>query len=178
MNDLQQAVQYLVENGYMAVSKGKYCVTAKFNKAILGKDCGAVELPLGMGLAVREPLLPDKVISWDTLYMGFIIEAQVPERMCNNKGEWYDANKFSAVGLKGFRRAMEKDGVNYPLLVKSTMLYYKSSSNFKVAITRYMGEDLWKSDYMALLASAEAGTVDEHVKEQTKSNEWSRYQTD
>lgn len=174
--ELKEAVQFMVENGYMTTTKqGKYCVTAKFNKAILGVDAGAVPLPNNAGLVVREPMLPEKVINWEQLYMKFILEAQVPARLSGSGGEWYEVNKYSAPGLKGFRRAMEKDRVNYPLLVKSTMLYYKNSSGFKVKIERYMQEDLWRSDYAALLASAENDTVDEHVKQQTTSNEWSRY---
>lgn len=160
MNQLSQSVQYLLDNGYMAIIKGKYIVTSKFNKEITGIDQG---LTLGAGKVplVKEPGIP-KQVSWQEMYTRFIAESQVPARVMGPRGEPYQTNAFSEEGLKAFRKALEE--TTYELLVEATQLYYTSSIGLKVAVTRYMTEGMWRTQLGELVEHKKAGTLSQHVK--------------
>jgi hypothetical protein len=162
MNQLLQTVQYLLDNGYMAIIKGKYIVTSKFNKEITGLDRG-LTLATGNVPLVKEPDLK-KTVSWQEMYTRFIIEAKVPARILNPRGDYYQANSYSEGGLKAFRKALEKEEVKYDLLVESTQLYYTGSIGLKVAIGRYMEEGMWRTQYQEIVEHTKAGTLKEHVK--------------
>lgn len=162
MNQLLQTVQYLLDNGYLAVIKGKYIVTAKFNKEVTGLDRGLVLGP-GKVPMVKEPDIP-KQISWQDMYTRFITEAKVPARIMSPRGEPYQTNAFSEGGLKAFRKALEKEGIEYQLLVESTQLYYTGTIGLKVAIGRYMEEGMWRTQYQELVDHTKAGTLSQHLK--------------
>jgi hypothetical protein len=172
MINLHNAVQFLVDNGYMAIIKGKYIVTAKFNKEILGVAKGLTMLP-GNIPAVIEPDIP-KQISWKDMYMRFIAESKVPARIINARGEPYQVNNYSEPGMKAFRKAIEKEGVDYPTLVQATALYYQSSIAMKVAIGRFMEEGIWRTHYDEVIQHQQSGTLKDHVKT-SKDEPYSRY---
>lgn len=176
--NLQEAVTYLIQEGYMVTIKGKYKVTAKFNKEVTGKDIGLVSS--GGSLVVQE--ISPKALStletttdWTGAYIKFIQEAEVPQRGEGGSGS-YDLNKFSEKAAKVFRRMIEKEGVQYPVLVKSTLLYYKTHRRYPVTITRYIEDGLWRTDYMALLESAKEGKLSDHIQNQIDNEkEFSKY---
>jgi hypothetical protein len=138
MNNLNQAVQYLLDNGYMTILKGKYIVTAKFNKEITGIEKGLTLLKGNIPVVI-EPDIP-KEITWAEMYKRFILESKVPARIINSRGEPYQTNVYSEPGMKAFRKAIEKENVDYQLLVEAAQLYYTSSITMKVAIGRFMEE--------------------------------------
>lgn len=106
--------------------------------------------------------------TWDAKYIQFIRDAAIPARGEDSRGEFYSLNKYSTQGCKGFEKAVGR-GADYAILVESTKLYYKSTVKLKVAISRYMHEGLWKSDYDAYMEAALKGTPLEHVKQQTEN---------
>jgi hypothetical protein len=161
---LPEIVQFLIANGYIAMHKGLYKFTAKFNREVVGLDKGLVPGPGGV-LMVREPELP-KQVSWQQLYMRFIIEAKVPRKVTGPSGDAYQTNAYSEGGMKAFRKAIENERVQYEKLVAATILYYKSFP-YPVAIGRYMEEGVWRTGYSELERSIETGTIDEHVKTST-----------
>lgn len=167
MTTLQEAVQFLLDNGYMSIIKGKYIVTAKFNKEVTGIHRGLTLLTGGVP-AVVEPEVP-KQIQWQDLYKRFILEAKVPQRIINARGEPYAVNVYSEGGMKAFRKALEKEGIQYPLLVEATQLYYSSSIGLKVAIGRFMEEGQWRTYYQELIDMKQSGT------KPTKDEPYSRY---
>jgi hypothetical protein len=80
-------------------------------------------------------------------------------------------NKFSKEGLKAFKEIMSRGDTQYPLLVKSTMLYYKSKNQYKQTISNYISTGSWKTDYIALRdASKDETTLINHLKDTTQSN--------
>jgi hypothetical protein len=162
MINLQQAVQYMLENGYMAVVKGKYMVTAKFNKEILGVAKGLTMLP-GNVPVVIEPDIP-KTITWQQMYQRFITEAKVPARIMSPRGTPYQTNAYSEPGMKAFRKAIEKEGVDYQLLVEAAQLYYTGSIELKVAVGKFMEEGVWRTYYQELIDHKKAGTLSDHIK--------------
>ena len=169
---LPQIVQYLLDNGYIAMHKGLYKFTAKFNRELSGLDKGLVPGPGGM-LMVKEPEVP-KQVSWMQMYMRFIIEAKVPKKVTGPSGDAYQSNAYSEGGMKVFRKAIEQERIQYEKLVAATMLYYKSIP-YPVAIGRFMEEGIWRTSYSELERSIEAGTIEDHVKTATHEP-YSRWQ--
>ena len=112
-------------------------------------------------------LLPlgDPAVDWTEVYLRFIQEAEVPQRGEGN-GSGYDLNKYSEPAMKIFRKLIEKEKIQYAVLVKSTMLYYKTHTRFPVAIGRYIEDGLWRMDYLSLLNAAKEGSIEEHIKQE------------
>jgi len=154
-----------MDNQYMVCIKGKYKVTAKFMKEMTGLETGVLMLPSGPIVAERPLPAITPTTDWVGLYTKFILEAQVPSRGTGKDGG-YDLNKYSEQAMKCFRRMVEKEGVKYPILVKSTMLYYKTRKTYPVTITKYITDGAWRSDYQALLSSAEDNTIQEHIQQE------------
>lgn len=128
-----------------------------------------MENPLALSLTMNggESL---QGLDWTKAYLTFIKEAEVPERGSGGT-TGYDLNKYSEPAMKIFRRMLEREKVQYPVLVKSTMLYYKTRKQYQVTIGRYIEEGLWRSDYEALLSSAADGSITEHIQKQIDENE-------
>ena len=87
----------------------------------------------------------------------------------------YDTNKYSEPAMKVFKKSIES-GINYSVLVKSTMLYYKTRKQYPLKIGNYIADGAWRSDYEALLSSAEDGTIVNHIQKEIDDNtEFSRF---
>lgn len=176
--NLHQVVDWMMEQGYLVSIKGKYKVTAKFNKEIVGEETGLVKF--NNTLLVQEhapPQITGNNINWPEVFIKFIQEAEVPARGEGGNGS-YDLNKYSDPAMKVFRRMIEKEKIIYAVLVKSTMLYYKTHRKFPYTISRYIVEGFWRSDYFSLFSSAEEGKVQEHIqKEIDNGTEFSRFRT-
>jgi hypothetical protein len=120
-----------------------------------------IEQPLSLiGTGVQTT----KVNDWSQAFLNFIKEAEVPSR-CEGKSGGYDINKYSEDGMKAFKKMIES-GVVYAVLVKSTMLYYKTHLTYALKIGNYIADGAWRSDYEALLTSAEEGTITQHIQQQ------------
>ena len=115
-----------------------------------------------------------KEADWEQLFMKFIQEAKVPQKLEGTRGEVYYANKYSVPGMKAFKKALQ-GGYVYDILVKSTMLYYKSSVKLKKAIGNYFAQEDFKSDYQALTEAAASGTLTEHIKSETNDEQQSAW---
>lgn len=177
MVDLKEATDYLFANGYLHNVKGEFKLTVSFRRAMDALAAGhkvaknkednkLVPIP-AQTKTLAEYTDPT---SWIDKYKQFIIDANVPKRLAGKYGEPYDTNKYSENGMKAFRKAIES-GCTYELLVASTALYYKSAVRMKVAIGRYMEEGRWRSDYDALVISAETNTLKEHIQQETDDGE-------
>jgi hypothetical protein len=150
-------------------------VTAKFNKEITGEEVGIVML---QGKPVVMEAAPPAIITandWTQRFLTFIQEAQVPNRGEGRDGS-YDLNKYAESACKVFRKMLEREGVQYSILVKSTLLYYKTRKRYAVKISKYIEEGLWRSDYEALLSSAADGSIEQHIQQEIDDNtEFSNY---
>lgn len=169
--NLSELLNQLLADGYVTVEKNKYVFTRKFYEQV---DPSQNMLPVlvNPGLAV----MPQTVQDWENLFISFIKEAKVPPRLEDNRGGVYYANKYSAEGMKVFKRALES-GVNYQVLVKSVFLYYQSSVRFKKAVGNYFRDGDWKTDYEALMVSAEQGAdaIKQHIQNETRNEQSSQY---
>lgn len=157
---------WLLENNYVEITGGRWILTGEFHNLVENNPGNPLPVPVK-----SVSLLPTKKEAWDKSFMDFILEAQIPARWEDSHGQTYYLNKFSEDGLKVFKKALES-GVIYDVLVKSTMLYYKSSTRFKKTIGNYLKQGDWKTDYEALMLSAEGGKegIESHIKQEINSN--------
>lgn len=180
MVNLKEVTDYLFANGYLHNVKGDFKLTSSFKKAMdalaAGHSVASVKQRKTGALTAatigRQDVMVLNKVDWIEQYKQFILDAAVPKRCQGKYGEPYDTNKYSEPGMKAFKKAMES-GIQYEMLVAATALYYKSAVKMKVAIGRYMEEGRWRSDYDALVASAESNTVKEHINEVTDDGEYS-----
>lgn len=158
---------WLLKNDLVEPSANRWILTGKFHD-LVDKEEKAEALPVP---AKSVSLLPTKKEDWERLFMNFIMEAQVPARGEASDGTPYYLNRFSEDGLKVFKRALE-NGVVYEVLVRSTLLYYKSSTKLKKGIGNYFKQGDWRTDYEALLQSADQGieALQSHIKQEVSSN--------
>lgn len=172
--NLKEVAEFMLTNGYiLALGRGKYKLSTKFHQEM--RQAKAV-LPAhisGICFLVPQPL---EIFNWESHYKQFIIDARVPARLDNNKGESYQANGYSEKGLKAFRTACT-GGIDQNLLRRSVQLYYASTLRFKVAIGRYMEEGIWKTHYDALANAAQQGETQliDHIKQETQDGQQSSY---
>lgn len=158
---LTDVVLFLRDNGYTTTRAGKLCFTQKFhddhatqrgvvNTTSVAKTDQQITLAEGLSKA----------------FMNFIMDAKVPSRLEDNRGNPYYVNKYNEDAAKAFTR-MIANGISYELLVKSTMLYYKSGVKFKKAIGNYILQGDWRTDYEELRASAEQGSeqIKNHINQ-------------
>jgi uncharacterized membrane protein len=169
--NLHEAVELLTANGYLVCIKGKYKVMSdKLTKAL--KSSPVTTLTPVVVPKLLPGVIP-KGIDWVEAYKVFINEAKIPKRLENRRGETYDANKYSDDGMKAFRKAMES-GIDYQMLVRSTILYYKGANNrLKQSIGRYMHDGTWRSDYDDLMQSVKDNKVEEHIKSELDNGQYS-----
>lgn len=174
---LKEVVQWMLENNYMVAVNGKYRVTAKFNKEMTGVEKGLIVTksgPMVLEAGLSPAVTNTKTEDWTSAYIQFISDAQVPSRSESSTGS-YDVNKYSEPGMKAFKKAIES-GVIYAILVKSTMLYYKTHKRYAVKIGNYMSDGIWRTDYETLKNSVEDGTVADHIKSQIDDDkEYSKF---
>lgn len=185
--NLQEIIAYLKENKFLLKSGDTFVMSKEFLQAckrqkgeIIVMDMSVVDkekLDLSkMTLELGFPKVA-KTISWDDVFIQFIKAAQVPNRLENNRNEVYAANKFNSDACKVFRKAIEKEGYDYDLLIKSTMLYYKSSLRFKKAIGTYFTSGDFRTDYLNLKNAAETSSeeLQSHIKQEIKDNGHNAY---
>lgn len=197
MQQFQEVFEYLIKNKYILASQGKYTLSKAFQDMTIKmkreKENGVVRTMVPSQERHRPTTLPSmmegnlhqlpevvlkygvnltgKNVSWVDAFIQFITEAKVPARLEGSRGDVYAANKYSEDGMKAFRKTIES-GVDYGVLVRSTMLYYKSSTRFKKTIGNYMAHGDWRTDYEALRSAAIDGTtaIEQHIKQETKDN--------
>lgn len=161
---LQQALQQLVFEKYIqATDAYNYDLTEKGIQLL--RQSYTVPVPALIKPQNNALQIIKMQQDWMLAFMNFIMEAKIPKYCDNGKGEQYIVNNYSEPAMKVFKKAIEKELVVYDVLVKSTMLYYKSTKNkFKKAVGNYFVQGDWRSDYNALLEAADTGTVESLIK--------------
>lgn len=184
--NLQEIIKYLKDNKYILISQGKYIMSPEFQQACKNQKKGEI-------LIVNMDAIPKQVFdiqkidtqiqvikdkrNYSEWFIQFIQDAKVPARLEDHRGNLYSANKYNEDARKVFQKAIEKEGFDYNLLVKSTMLYYKSGIRLKKAIGTYFTSGEFRTDYLALQISAEGGAdkLIQHLKQETDNGQHNRY---
>jgi len=172
--NLQEAIKFLSSNQYILISKGKFTFSRKFYEEYKPPEPG--KAPATLPVASPGAGLVQKPVLYTDLFIQFIQESQVPARL-SVKGRIYPANKYNEDAAVRFYKMIHKEGVDYSLVVKSTMLYYKSGIDAKKAIGNYILQGDWRTDYEDLKNSAQKGEqqLNEHIKNQLDNGEHSPF---
>lgn len=163
---LSQVLDYLRDNKYLLVLKGKYSLSEKFQqdaKNVRNSQAGTVSLPSH----TNPSSVPVVQVNWVEKFTQFIVEAKVPKFLENSHLEKYAANKYSEAAMKVFRKAIEVEGINYDILVKSVILYYAGAARYKKSIGNYFTEGHWRTGYNELAEAAKGQqTLKEHINQE------------
>lgn len=154
--------------------KGKYSLSKKFYE---DKKALESQFPVQLQVSVKNDLVNYKDISnWTERFLIYITQSKVPDRLNDGKGSWYDCNKYSESAMKEFKKIINS-GIDYDMLVKSTILYYASGTSYKKKISNYIIDGDWRSDYMKLQDAIYNGedALKDHIKKEIDDgshNQW------
>lgn len=168
--EIQKLYEYLRDNGYILSSGDILVFSNKFYAEIKREKKTIIS-----ARQVDPIILPSPVVQDWKMYFIKFIQICVPTKCEGARGEMYDTNKFSEDAAKEFRKMIDKEGINYELLVESTKLYYKSG-RFRKKISNYIVDGDWRSDYLAFKTAHQIGDVQGHIKKSTDNgehNQWS-----
>lgn len=162
----KEAVDYLVQEGYVASNRSKKLIFTEKWYAENGIKEGAIT-----AIAVRENKVGLSLghIDWESYFMNFIMACEIPRDAVSGDGGVYTLNAYSKEGMKAFQKAMHA-GIKYEGLVACTKLYYQSKVKMKLAIGKYMASEAWRTGYLELAQAIQSGTVEKHIKQTTQTN--------
>lgn len=146
--EVKDCINFLIKEGYLLVSSGKYIITNKLVKEV---DPSLITI---MGEEEDENPLIQK--SNKELYKHFIKEAKVPFRLPLGNGGSYTVSAYSKPGEKAFIRALKT--AKFKDLVEATKLYYKSRISNKVTIGNYFSQGIWESEWERYVEKQQSGT--------------------
>lgn len=143
-----QAVDFLIDNDYLAVIDGKVVVTNKLTREFKPIPKSRIE-----------QIFPNNpsIISRETIFKKFIEDAEIPYKAQSSDGKLYTIRQYSA-GIADRLIQIIKN-VDYQTLVQSTKLYYKSNT-FKVILSNYIDKKIWKDEYERYEKAKTSGQID------------------
>lgn len=160
--DFASAVEFLLENGYLAYLSDKVVITNKFTREFN---------PLPRPRA--EQLFPDKpeVVSREDIWNKFMADAEVPHRATfSGDGKQYTIRQFSLKAANNLIKVI-KSVPDYKVLVEATKAYYKSNS-YKLTFTNYLERRVWKQQYDQYEKALKEGKLREMLARGSGSNKF------
>jgi len=133
--NLQQALDFLLDNGYLAIVKRKVVVTNKMTREISQIPLKELE-----GKQQEMAIAPNKDI-WDK----FMKDADVPHKVIATDGKAYTVKQFSPQILQKLISIIQQVK-DYHILTESTKLYYRSNA-YKLTFKNYLEREVWKNEY-------------------------------
>lgn len=136
MLDFSKAVNYLLENGYLAMINGEITFTGKFKREF--NPVPAKKL---------EEIFPDTNTAGtrEEIWRKFIKDAEIPHKATATNGKQYTIRQYSP-GIANKLMQIIKEVDDYNVLVESTKLYYKSNS-YKKILSNYIDQQIWRDEY-------------------------------
>lgn len=158
---LNQVVEWMKEQGYITIIKGKHKLTGKLDREYI---------PVSTLTTVKRELAVSSsqaVLTPREIYMQYIKAADVPSR-CPTAKYWL--NRYSNEASTEFHRILTKENINLQILVASTKLYYIQTKEYAKTISNYIVEGVWRSGYEDMMNSANRGTLQEDIQKQLSDN--------
>lgn len=158
MLTLDKAIDFLLENDYLAYIQGKIVVTGKLQREFKPIPKDKIDV-----------IFPDQptVVSREALWKKFMADAEVPHKAIATDGRAYTIRQYSAGLANQLTRIIKT--VNYEILVKSTALYYKSNS-YKVIFSNYLEKNIWKEEYERYEKAKVSGQMDSNIAASSGGN--------
>lgn len=164
--ELNQVIEYLIDNKYLINRGGKYLLTTSFQKDAVKTDKPTTAVTVQPKNSLAS--LKTKA-DWTNAYIQFIDLCGVPSIGYSKSGS-YAMNKFSEAALKVFKNALEKEEINPEILILAVRLYYKSDIGYKKSISNYMTSGEWRTDYFKIVNSKDKKQLNEHIEGQRKES--------
>lgn len=142
------AVDYLLENGYLAVINHKITITGKFNREFNPVPRERINQIF--------PEAPE-VISREAIWKKFIEDAKIPYKVTATDGKQYTIRQYSP-GICDKLIKIIKQVDNYKILTESTRLYYESNT-YKFVLSNYIDRRVWEDEYNRYKAAVDTGTL-------------------
>jgi hypothetical protein len=148
MLDFSKAVNYLLENGYLAMINGEITITGKFKREFNP-----------VPLEKLEKIFPDttKAGTREEVWRKFIADAEIPYKATATNGKQYTIRQYSP-GIANKLMQIIKEVGDYNVLVESTKLYYKTNG-YKKILSNYIDQKIWKDEYERYLKAKEEGKL-------------------
>lgn len=136
MIDFAKAVDFLLQNGYLAHINGEITITGKFKREFRPVPRERIE-----------QIFQDSptVVSREAIWAKFIKDADIPYKGYSTDGKTYTIRQYSP-GIADKLIQIIKTVPSYELLVESTKAYYKSNT-FKKILSNYIDQKIWKDEY-------------------------------
>lgn len=135
MITFSSAVDYLLDNGYLAVINGEVTITGKFKREFNPVPKTKVEQ-----IFKDNP----EVVSREAIWKKFIEDAKIPYQVTATDGKKYTIRQFSA-GIADKLIKIIKE-VDYGILTRSTEVYY-TQNGYKKTLKNYLIEEVWREAY-------------------------------
>ncbi len=165
--NLKEVMKYLVDNQYVVKVRGNLVFSRKFKEEYTEEKPPVEILSIGSVAIVPKPAKMDPGgIYYADRFIQFSMDCQAPKKIAGPRGTIYPGNKYNEKAAITLLKMLKEEGVDYDLLVKSTMLYYKGAGDCKKALGNYILEGTWRTDYLELKNSAEKGVeaLGQHIK--------------
>jgi hypothetical protein len=162
MITFSKAVDYLLENDYLAVINGEKVITNKFLREF--KPIPKERL---------EQLFADSpdVISREAIFKKFCEDAEIPYKgTFTDSGKQYTIRQYSP-GIADRLIKIIKSVPNYKILVEATKLYYKSNG-FKLILSNYIDKQVWKDEYERYEKAVQSNQVSRLNAASSGGNPW------
>ncbi len=149
MTTFSQAVDYLLNNGYLAYINGEITITGKFNREFR---------PIPVERA--EQLFPENptIVSREAIWKKFIEDAEIPHKVTATDGKLYTIRQYSPAIANKLVQII-RSVPDYKILIESTKLYYRSNA-YKLTLSNYIDRRVWSEEYDRYAKAKADGKLD------------------
>lgn len=141
---LKEVTQWLLDNGYAYIVNQSFTLAKKFSD-----DLGLKPITVEPITATSPPKLLPNILSKLTnkeIWNQFCLDAEVPFRVINPRGERYTVKHYSVSAASYLTRILQDKELNYQKLIDATRHYYKTVS-YPMTLMNYLEKEVWRGEY-------------------------------
>lgn len=171
----KEAIEVLIEKGYIIPIKGKYQLTGEFHRNYIPVSTELAVVSREMTVNSKAIVKSENIATVKDLLKKFVKDADIPYRIKTDSGS-YTVSAISAEGVKAFGnilKAVDSEGnrlYNYEVLVYSTKLYYKRDS-YRKTLTNYLVKGDFEVEYEEFKSKMSQGEIQNHVKKELSAGQ-------
>lgn len=158
----KEAIEVLIEKGYIIPIKGKYQLTGEFHRNYIPVSTELAVVSREMTVNSKAIVKSENIATVKELLKKFRDDADIPFRIKSSSGQTYTVSAISNDACKAFSQIL-KSGIDYQILVYATKLYYKRDS-FRKILTNYLKDGDWEVEYHEFKSKLGQGQVQNHIQ--------------
>lgn len=164
----KEAIELLIEKGYIIPIKGKYSLTGEFHRNYIPVSTELAVVSKEITVNSKAVVKSENIATVKDLLKKFVKDADIPYRIKTDNGS-YTVSAVSAEGVKAFGNIL-KAGFDYQILVYSTKLYYKRNS-YRKTLTNYLTKGDWEVEYQEFKNKLSQGEIQNHVNKELSAGQ-------